>query len=131
MTNLALTERNWSTLIEQQIKETFYYDQAWLDLLAKLYGFAVIPLTTTDTTGQITGFLPLCSMESPLTGRRLVALPFSDHCPLLATDDVSAHALLDQAVYLAQDQKVRYLELRGGVSDVLAKRSDLVEGNLY
>ena len=131
MTNLTLTDRNWSTLLEQPAKETFYYNQAWLDLLTKLYGFAVIPMSTTDTTGQITGFLPLCSMESPLTGRRLVALPFSDHCPLLATDDVSAHALIDQAVYLAQDQKVRYLELRTGINDVLARRPDLVEGNLY
>ena len=131
MTHLTLTDRHWSTLIEQQVKETFYYKQAWLDLLTNLYGFTVIPLTTTDTTGQITGFLPLCSMESPLTGRRLVALPFSDHCPLLATDDASTHALLDQAVYLAQDQKVRYLELRTGNDDVLARRPDLIEGNLY
>src|SRR5712692_4561523 len=117
--------------VEQQTTESLYYSRAWLDLITKLYGYSMIPLITTDTTGQITGFLPLCSVQSPLTGRRLVALPFSDYCPLLATDDAIASNLIDQAIYLAQQQKVKYLELRTGVNDLLSKHSDLVETNLY
>ncbi len=90
----------------------------------------MIPLTT-NAAGQVTGFLPLCSIQSPLTGKHLISLPFSDYCPLLAVDDASANDLIDQAIHFAQQQKVRYLELRTGISDLLAKRSDLVEGNLY
>ena len=121
----------WSASLEQQKKASFYYDQAWLDLITKLYGYTVIPLTTTNAAGQVTGFLPLCSMQSPLIGKRLVSLPFSDHCPLLAEDEHSANELIDQAILLAQKQKVRYLELRAGVNEVMTKRSELVEGNLY
>jgi FemAB-related protein (PEP-CTERM system-associated) len=131
MTQTILAEARWSTFLEEQTQDIFYYSQAWLNLITELYGYSVIPLTTTNTAGEITGFLPLCSMHSPITGRRLVALPFSDHCPLLAIDDTSANALIDQAIHLAQQQKVKYLELRSGVNDVLAKRSDLVEGQLY
>lgn len=120
-----------SAFIEQQAKHIFYYHQSWLDLITELYGYTVIPLTTTDTAGMITGFLPLCSVHSPITGRRLVALPFSDHCPLLAIDDASTDALVDQAIQLAQQQKAKYLELRTGANDPLARRSDLVEGDLY
>src|SRR5437868_4058761 len=131
MTQTILAEARWSTFVEEQTKDIFYYSRAWLDLITELYGYSIIPLTTTNTAGEITGFLPLCSMHSPMTGRRLVALPFSDHCPLLAVDETSANALIDQAIRLAQQQKVKYLELRSGVNDVLAKRSDLVEGQLY
>lgn len=127
----SLTDLHLSTFIDQQGKDCFYYRQEWLDLISSLYGFPVIPLTTTDSAGKITGFLPLCIIRSLLTGRRLVTLPFSDHCPLLATDETSANGLIDQAIRLAQKERVKYLELRAGLNDVLAKRSDLVGGDLY
>ena len=120
-----------SAFVEQQAKQIFYYHQSWLDLITELYGYTIIPLTTTDADGKITGFLPLCSIQSPLTGRRLVALPFSDYCPLLAADEVSAGALIDQAVSLARQQKAKYLELRTGDNSLLAGRTDLVRGDLY
>jgi FemAB-related protein (PEP-CTERM system-associated) len=121
------------TLVEQLANDaSFYYSQAWLNLITTLYGYRIIPLLTTNQAGQTTGFLPLCLIQSPLTGRRLVALPFSDYCPLLASDDEAANALVTQAIDLAQQKKVRYLELRTGPNEVLARRTDLVEeGDLY
>src|SRR5579872_565415 len=108
-----------------------YYQPAWLDLITKLYGYSVIPLTTTINEGQITGYLPLCLMHSPLTGKRLVSLPFSDHCPLLAEDEQSANDLIEQAVHLALVRKARYLELRPGMSETIEQRPDFIKGDLY
>lgn len=126
-----LIDSSLSSFIKRQAESSLCYNQAWLDLITRLYGYSVFPLTTTNARGLITGFLPLCSIQSPLTGRRLVALPFFDHCPLLAEDEANANDLVNQAIYLAQEQKVRYLELRCGVNDVLAQRSDLMKGDLY
>src|SRR5690348_1092092 len=109
----------WSIPLEQQLNDTFYYDPAWLDLISSLYRYSLIPLSTTDKEGQIISFLPLCFMQSPLTGKRLVSLPFSDYCPLLALDESGANALIDQAIDLTQQQKARYLELRTGRNDIL------------
>ena len=132
MAALTLTNSDWTTFVEQQTKDApIYYSPAWLDLISTLYGYSVIPLISTNATRQITGFLPLCFMNSPLTRRRLVSLPFSDHCPLLAVDESSANDLIDQAVRLAQEKGVRYLELRTGVNEALTRRTDLVEENLY
>ena len=131
MIDTSLTDPGVSTFVRQQSNGSFYFEKAWLDLITRLYGYSLIPLTTKSPTGQITGFLPLCLMKSPLTGKRLVSLPFSDLCPLLAEDEASATDLINQAIYLAQQEKVRYLELRTGFHEVLAKRSDLVESNLY
>jgi FemAB-related protein (PEP-CTERM system-associated) len=131
MTSPIVSDSECSTFVKQHTKDAFYYNQAWLDLLSGLYGYSVISLITTNVSGQMTGFLPLCSIDSPLTGRRLVALPFSDLCPLLATDEASANDLIDQALRLAQKNRVRYLELRTGLNDVLARRPDLVRVDLY
>lgn len=132
MAQLAFNDMRWSTFVEQAGKDvSFYYSPAWLDLISTLYGYAVIPLTTMNEVGEITGFLPLCLIKSPLTGRRLVSLPFSDHCPLLARDEDSASQLIDQAIDLAKQEHVRYLELRTGTEPLLSKRADLVEVDLY
>ncbi len=131
MIQTTFSHSDASTLVEQQTKELFYYSQAWLDLITKLYGYSVIPLTTRNEAGQITGFLPLCSLQSPLTGIRLVSLPFSDHCPLLAENEDSANSLIDQAIQLARQQKVRYLELRTGINESISKRTDMARSDLY
>lgn len=117
--------------VKQRAAESIYYSRAWLDLISELYGYTVIPLVTADTAGQMSGFLPLCLIDSPLTGRRLVSLPFSDYCPLLAADQTSANELIDQALGHARERKVKYLELRSGSNEVLAQRPDLLPGDLY
>jgi len=94
MAQMTLTDTHLETFVEQHSRDsTFYYSPAWLDLLTRCYGYSVIPLISTNTSGRITGFLPLCFMQSPITGRRLVSLPFSDYCPLLAEDEQSANDL--------------------------------------
>lgn len=117
--------------IKQHATEPFYFSRAWIDLIAKIYGYTMIPLTTRDTTGQISGYLPIYSIKSILTGQRFVSLPFSDSCQILAVDEASANNLIDQAVQLAQKQKTKYLELRTGINHVFIKRTDFKEGNLY
>lgn len=131
MTQGTLATSEVSDFIAEHAGNNFYYQPSWLNLITSLYGYTAIPLTTTDSRGRLSGFLPLCYLSSPLTGRRLVSLPFSDHCPLLATDEASANDLIRQAIQLAEKKQVRYLELRAGQNEVLAQRSDLAANNLY
>ncbi len=125
------TTADWTTAIEQRAQESFYCSKPWLDLITSLYGYTLIPLVTTDADGRVTGFLPLCSISSPLRGRRLIALPFSDQCPLLAADSASADSLVEDAILLAQRRQARYLELRTGIAEALSRRADLSQSNLY
>jgi FemAB-related protein (PEP-CTERM system-associated) len=128
---IPTTPARLSETLEQQARDVFYYQPAWLRLVAGVYGYAVNWLTTSTQDGRITGLLPVCTLASPLTGKRVVALPFSDHCPLLAEDEASANDLIDQAIRQAREQKARYLELRTGVNTVLARRADLAQSDLY
>ena len=115
--------------MKQQAEEPFYYSQKWTDLITRQYGYSMVPITTSNERGDITGFLSLCFMQSALRGRRLVALPFADYCPLLADDEESTNQLIDQAIAFSKEHQVRYMELRTGVNETLAKRKDLVEEN--
>src|SRR5437588_7512690 len=94
MIHTSHSNTSWHTFVAQHANGSFYHDPLWLDLLTKIYGYAVIPLTSTNANGEITGVLPLCFLQSPLTGRRLVSLPFSDYCSLLAVDETSANDLI-------------------------------------
>ena len=131
MTQAAAANSSLDNFIAKHAGDYFYFDPAWLNLITSLYGYTSFLLTTTDSSGRVTGFLPLCYLQSPLMGRRLVSLPFSDYCPLLAEDEDSANDLIDQAIRLAEEKRVRYLELRAGQNEVLARRNDLVSADLY
>ena len=131
MITTSRIDNPWSSLIEEQAKDIFYYDPRWFELINKLYGYRIISLTTTNAEGHITGYLPLCLVSSFLTGRRLVSLPFSDQCPLLAVDEATAIDLIEKAIQLAKQEHVKYLELRTGCHEVLTKRPEFTENNLY
>jgi CelD/BcsL family acetyltransferase involved in cellulose biosynthesis len=129
MTGTTLSNLHWQAIEDLPTRDVFYYQPGWIDLITQLYGYKIIPLITENAQRQLTGFLPLCVVKQPLLGKHLVALPFSDYCPLGAVDEASAHHLIDQAIELARKQKANYLELRCGPDQMLAQRNDLVAVN--
>ena len=84
---------------------------AWLQVLR--YGLGHEPyLLEASADGQTSGFLPLAFVQSTLFGRFLVSLPYLNVGGAIAADAETTHRLLDAAVALADDLRVRYLELR-------------------
>jgi FemAB-related protein (PEP-CTERM system-associated) len=61
---------------------------------------------------EIRGLLPLAYVRSLLFGRFLVSLPYLNSGGVMADDPTIATSLIDRAVQLADELKVRYLELR-------------------
>jgi FemAB-related protein (PEP-CTERM system-associated) len=84
---------------------------AWLKVLEQ--GLRHVPYCLEVTEdGKTRGFLALAYVRSLLFGRFLVSLPYLNYGGVLADDDFVARLLIDQAVKLAEQLKVRYLELR-------------------
>jgi CelD/BcsL family acetyltransferase involved in cellulose biosynthesis len=109
----------------------FYTDERWLDLIQSIYGFTVTRLEVRGSDGSLQGYVPVCALSSPLTGRRIVSLPVSDICPIVASDAATAHQLVDQAVELGRKHRARYVELRTGSSALLAGRDDFIAADNY
>jgi FemAB-related protein (PEP-CTERM system-associated) len=86
-------------------------DPGWLAVLED--GLRQSAYAVEVTRGDDThGFLPLVYVKSLLFGRFLVSLPYLNTNGVCADDAEAAQLLLDGAVRLADDLRVRHLELR-------------------
>jgi len=90
---------------------TPFHETRWLDLVSSTFGFASKTLVAADQS-EIRGVLPLGLVSAPITGRRLVSVPFSVYGGVLASDPEAIGALDAAACQLAQQLHVRYVELR-------------------
>src|ERR1700719_16804 len=80
----------WAELVRRHPKASAFHAVAWLQALRRTYGYEPVVFTTSPPTGELKNGLVFCCINSWLTGRRLVSLPFSDHCEPLcdsAEDD--------------------------------------------
>ena len=76
--------------------------------LQRSYCFTPTVLTTSPPDQELTNGIPFCHVRSLLTGKRLVSLPFSDHCqPLSAPEE-----LFNVLTELLKLNKLKYIELR-------------------
>lgn len=82
----------WLAFVESSPGATIFHHPAWLELLRRQYGYEMQAICVEGANGIEAG-IPIARISSPLTGRRLVALPFSDACPPLAADAGSLEGL--------------------------------------
>ena len=86
-------------------------DPGWLLVLERAFGHNVFALEAVDG-GRTCGYLPLAYVRSLLFGRFLISLPYLNTNGVLADDDETRRRLIGRAVGLADELRVRYLELR-------------------
>lgn len=105
--------RDWDKLLAQHPHHSFFHGAAWARVLESTYGFTPAYFAV-QKAGAIQSLLPLMEVDSWLTGRRGIGLPFTDHCGPLASNDESFGQLLKNAVDFGRNRRWRYIELRGG-----------------
>ncbi|MFM8327446.1 MAG: FemAB family XrtA/PEP-CTERM system-associated protein [Pirellulaceae bacterium] len=88
------------------------HDPAWLAATAQGLGHRSHLLETRNSFGELTGQLPLVEVATPWFGRFLVSLPYINTGGIWAHTPEAARDLLGQAIELADQRQVRYLELR-------------------
>ncbi len=107
-----LNDRRWDEFVRRHPRASVFHSSAWLEALSRTYGYKPIAFTTSPAGQDLQNAMVFCRVESWLTGRRLVSLPFSDHCePLVDTteDRVVLSAALEQE---CQREQWNYLEIR-------------------
>jgi lipid II:glycine glycyltransferase (peptidoglycan interpeptide bridge formation enzyme) len=107
-----LTDSRWETFVKSHPRGSVFHSRAWLDALYRTYGYEPVAYTTSDPGSALQDGAVFCRVESRLTGRRLVSLPFSDHCDLLVDEpeDLPVFALgLEREL---QKENWRYIEMR-------------------
>jgi CelD/BcsL family acetyltransferase involved in cellulose biosynthesis len=107
-----LQDTRWNDLVEKHPHATIFHTAKWLEALRRTYDYEPIAATTSSAGSELRNGLVLCSVNSWLTGCRLVSLPFSDHCDPLVDDEAELQALLSTLGEQLREEKLRYLEIR-------------------
>jgi CelD/BcsL family acetyltransferase involved in cellulose biosynthesis len=107
-----LADARWGKLLEKHPRSSVFHTVAWLEALRRTYGYQPIVITTSSPGMDLQDGLVFCRVDSWLTGRRLVSLPFSDHCEPLVDDASNLNATLAALKPELRQDKSRYVELR-------------------
>ncbi len=75
-----VADPRWRELAERAPGASIFHRPEWIGLLRDAYGFRPHAWTVAGADGALVAGLPVARVGGRLTGRRLVALPFSDTC---------------------------------------------------
>jgi GNAT acetyltransferase-like protein len=102
----------WQRFIERHPRASIFHTRGWLEALQRTYGYEPVVYTTASESEELRNGLVLCRIESWLTGRRLVSLPFSDHCEPLVDTKEERESLIASLIDTATSEHCKYLEMR-------------------
>ncbi len=100
----------WLEFIEACPGATAFHHPAWLELLRRQYGYEIEACCVKEGD-RIKAGIPIARISSPLTGRRLVSLPFSDACPPLVSEDAGPSVIEALSDTLAERSRESGLRL--------------------
>jgi hypothetical protein len=105
-----LSDPRWERFIRAHPRATVFHTREWLQALKHFYGYLPVAFTTSAPHEKLRNAAVFCEVQTWLTRRRLVSLPFSDHCELLMDDPGDAQTILS---HLTQNpRRWRYIEMR-------------------
>ncbi len=106
------TDERWEDFLQSHPQASVFHTRGWLEALRRTYGYTPVAFTTSAPGNPLTVGIPFCKITGWFGKRRLVALPFSDHCePLVQTSE----QLRGLMVYLQHKRDLEgwdYIEIR-------------------
>ncbi|QHS50707.1 GNAT family N-acetyltransferase [Edaphobacter sp. 12200R-103] len=124
-----LTDPRWLELVGRHADSSIFHTVEWLLSLKQTYGYRPVAFSTSNAR-QLKDAIVFCEVSSPLTGKRLVSLPFSDHCQPLADSNQTTEIL---SYLLSKSRTVgwKYLELRPLHKDSFPATKRIFEANRF
>ena len=107
-----LRDDRWDAFVQQHPRSSVFHTSAWLETLHRTYGYESVVYTTSSSTEALDNAVVFCQVDSWLTGRRLVSLPFSDHCEPLLDSELTPGVLAELIARELEQNRWRYVELR-------------------
>jgi hypothetical protein len=107
-----LRDVRWSRFIQAHPDGSIFHTTAWLQALGETYGYQPIAYIDSASEKEISNGQVFCQVNSWLTGKRLVSVPFSDHAALLVDGRDSCQFILAALKQKVNDNQCRYIEVR-------------------
>lgn len=109
---------NWDELLLASGDHSFFHTSAWARVLAESYNYK--PLYFTEIVNdRLSVLLPVMEVESFLTGKRGVSLPFTDFCPPVVPDSDSFKDAMKDILDYGKNAGWKYFDFRGGEENMV------------
>ena len=115
-----LDDPQWDATVARFPSAGFFHTRAWLQVLRETYPLRPTYFRVAHDDGSTAAIVPFVEVNSWLTGRRGVSLPFTDECQPLAHDSATLRAAVDAIDAHATARGWKYWELRGGAAELAA-----------
>jgi hypothetical protein len=103
---------NWDELLLTNDQSTFFHTSAWARVLSESYNYKPLYFTSIDN-GKISALIPVMEVNSFITGKRGVSLPFTDYCQPIVPDTNHSLSIIDEISRYGKKAGWRYIEIRG------------------
>jgi hypothetical protein len=107
-----IADPRWRSFVENHPDASIFHTPGWLDALHRTYGYEPIAYTTSPPGKEIRSGQVFCKIDSWVTGRRLVSLPFSDHAAVLLEKQSDVREMLHFLQEKVDKQSCKYVEIR-------------------
>ena len=126
-----LLDARWDDFIMRHPKSTIFHHSVWFRVLRDRYRCDLVCYVLENEYGEISAGIPLISIPSKITGRRLECLPCSEYCyPLVYSREALVQLL--EAVKEDIDLKPEYfLEIRGWENLISPDKIGFIESSNY
>ncbi len=105
--------QDWDSRILKFTDYSFFHSSEWAELINRTYKYS-FKYYIYPHNGEYSVMLPMMIVKSILTGKRAVSLPFSDYCEPLVAKDINFKDVFDEIIKDSINNKLDYLEIRGG-----------------
>jgi lipid II:glycine glycyltransferase (peptidoglycan interpeptide bridge formation enzyme) len=116
-----LTDPRWDDFVQRHPRASVFHTTGWLRALRQTYGYEPVVFTTSPPGKELKNGIVLCRIQSWITGRRMVSLPFSDHCEPLVESAAELQQIMEPLLANSKTHVGRFLELRPRTSSFLAE----------
>jgi folate-dependent phosphoribosylglycinamide formyltransferase PurN len=107
-----LQDPRWMAFTREHPRASVFHTAAWLRALQRTYGYEPVVYTTSPPSSDLRNGVVFCRVRSWVTGRRLVSLPFSDHCEPLTESAEDLESILSHLRMEDRSGHCKYVELR-------------------
>jgi hypothetical protein len=103
----------WDDLLLSSCDESFFHTSAWASVLAESYSYRPLYFTQISDN-RISILFTVMAVNSFLTGKRGVCLPFTDFCSPIITDAETFKAAIKHIINYGRNAGWKYIDFRGG-----------------
>ena len=107
-----ILDPRWSHFVGRHPRGSLFHSVPWLKALQNTYGFEPVAFTESSPSNELANGIVFCWVKSWLTGKRMVSLPFSDHCEPLCDSTEELCDLIRHAKSELGLEKGKYIEFR-------------------